>query len=233
MKIFLTFFISICIYTIGLSKSLVGSWQWEGVGKNGQKIQAVAIYSETHVVTTWYDMTGVFKWTEGGNWRLSDNTLSIAFEFHSQDNSMVGKEVTFDIEFDENQFQLKNDLTTWKRTDDGTPGDLAGAWLITGRMRNGQISERKPGPRKTMKILSGTRFQWIAYNTETKSFSGTGGGTYTTAEGKYTENIEFFSKDPNRVGASLEFNYKLLDGKWNHSGKSSKGNDIYEIWSLR
>ena len=84
-----------------------------------------------------------------------------------------------------------------------------------------------------MKILSGTRFQWIAYNVETKQFMGTGGGTYTTVDGKYTENIEFFSRDDNRVGASLEFNYKLKEGKWHHSGKSSKGDPMYEVWSRR
>ena len=43
-----------------------------------------------------------------------------------------------------------------------------------------------------MKILTGSRFQWIAYNTETKQFFGTGGGSYTAKNGVYTENIEFF-----------------------------------------
>jgi hypothetical protein len=84
-----------------------------------------------------------------------------------------------------------------------------------------------------MKILSGTRFQWIAYNTETKEFKGTGGGTYTTHDGEYTENIKFFSRDDTRVGASLKFNYELVDGHWHHSGLSSKGQPIHEIWSVR
>ena len=84
-----------------------------------------------------------------------------------------------------------------------------------------------------MKILSGTRFQWIAYNTETKEFLGTGGGTYTTEDGKYTENIEFFSRDATRVGTSLAFTFEIKDSNWHHSGLSSKGEPIYEIWSLR
>ena len=83
----------------------------------------------------------------------------------------------------------------WKRLDDGSPGVLANAWLITGRKRNGEMTQRKPGPRKTMKILSGARFIWIAYNVETKEFMGTGGGTYTTVDRVYTENIDFFSRD--------------------------------------
>ena len=44
---------------------------------------------------------------------------------------------------------------------------------MSGRVRNGQKQLRDTNrPRKTMKILSGTRFQWIAYNTETQKFMG-------------------------------------------------------------
>ena len=43
------------------------------------------------------------------------------------------------------------------RIDNGKPGKLAGAWLMSGRIRNGQMQERNTSrPRKTMKILSGT-----------------------------------------------------------------------------
>ena len=87
------------------------------------------------------------------------------------------------------------------------------------------------GPRKTLKILSDSRFQWAAINPATKEFFGTGGGSYTFVDGKYTEHIEFFSRDSSRVGASLIFNGQLINGNWHHSGKSSKGDDIYEVWS--
>jgi hypothetical protein len=87
------------------------------------------------------------------------------------------------------------------------------------------------GPRKTIKVLSGTRFQWAAINTETKQFFGGGGGTYTTANGKYTEKIEFFSRDNNRVGARLTFDFALKPDGWHHAGLSSKGEPIYEIWA--
>src|SRR5574343_326746 len=81
------------------------------------------------------------------------------------------------------------------------------------------------------KLLTGTRFQWFAINIETGEFSGTGGGTYQFINGKYTENIEFFSRDSSRVGASLQFSAKIEEGKWHHSGLSSKGDPIYEIWT--
>ncbi|GAB1307461.1 hypothetical protein KH5_01440 [Urechidicola sp. KH5] len=84
-----------------------------------------------------------------------------------------------------------------------------------------------------MNILFGTRFQWITCNTETKQFMGAVGGTYTTIDGKYTESIEFFSRDNSRVGLSLEFDYDLKDGDWHHSGFSSKGAPLHETWTLR
>ena len=73
----------------------------------------------------------------------------------------------------------------------------------------------------------------VAYNTETKQFMGTGGGTYTARDKEYTENIEFFSRDSSRVGASLSFEFDVENGEWHHKGLSSKGDPIHEIWTLR
>jgi hypothetical protein len=62
---------------------------------------------------------------------------------------------------------------------------------------------------------------------------GTGGGTYSTINGIYTENIEFFSRDNSKSGLTLEFNYSIDNNEWNHSGFSSKGDPIHEIWVRR
>jgi hypothetical protein len=120
----------------------------------------------------------------------------------------------------------------YKRIDDGS-APLTGLWHITSRLQDdGQVVPiLRTGTRKTIKILSGTRFQWAAIDPGTKQFSGTGGGTYEFANGKYTEYIEFFSRDNSRVGASLSFDGKLEKGEWHHSGLSSRGDKIYEIWS--
>ena len=53
---------------------------------------------------------------------------------------------------------------------------------------------------------------------------------YEFANGKYTEHIEFFSRDSSRVGASLSFVGKLENGEWHHSGLSSTGEKISETW---
>jgi hypothetical protein len=155
-------------------------------------------------------------------------------EFDTNNPDRVGSEVSFEVMYKDSIMGIVGSDMVLKRIDNGEPGKLQGAWLMSGRVRDGEIQIRDTErPRKTMKILSGTRFQWIAYNTETKQFMGTGGGTYTTEDGEYTENIEFFSRDDTRVGAELKFDYKLIDGKWHHSGFSSKGDPLHEIWSVR
>lgn len=215
-------------------QSLIGAW--EAVGDfNGKKLRSVVIFSDRYQVGTFYDAdTGAFVGTNGGGWILDGTTLTEVIEFDTEKSDRVGSTNSFEIELSENELKIKDAPLVWKRLDDGSPGDLAGAWLISGRMRDGVMQKRDTNrPRKTMKILSGTRFQWIAYNTETKQFMGTGGGTYTTINGKYTENIEFFSRDDSRAGASLQFDYELKDGDWHHSGLSSKGQPIHEVWSKR
>ena len=216
------------------AQSLIGAWEAKGT-VNEQEIRSVVIFTEKHQVGTFYDATnGAFIGTNGGAWSIEGSTVSETIEFDTENPERVGSTTSFEIELSDNELRIKDAPMVWKRIDDGNPGDLAGAWLISGRVRDGELQKRDTNrPRKTMKILSGTRFQWIAYNTETKEFMGTGGGTYTTVDGKYTENIEFFSRDDSRVGASLQFDYELKDGDWHHSGLSSKGQPIYEVWSRR
>lgn len=112
--------------------------------------------------------------------------------------------------------------------------DLDGGWLFaTKGPDTGQERRGEENTRKTLKLLMDNTFQWVAYDTESFRFSGTGGGSYSAENGIYKEHIEFFSKDNSRVGALLEFNYKLEGDDWHHTGKNSKGEPMYEIWSKR
>jgi hypothetical protein len=216
------------------AQSVIGAWE-AITTKDGQQVKNIVIFSEFHQVSTWYNLNdGKFLETNGGLYRLDGNTMTETVEFNSANSESVGKSISFPIEVSGSTLKIDGKDIVWTRIDDGKPGDLQGAWLMSGRKRDGEIQKRDTsGPRKTMKILSGKRFQWIAYNTETKEFLGTGGGTYTTLNGKYTESIEFFSRDQSRVGAKLEFDYQLKDGDWHHSGLSSKGEPLYEVWTKR
>ncbi|MGF1556767.1 membrane or secreted protein [Paucihalobacter sp.] len=229
--------ILICLGSFGLLKaqSVIGAWEGNYTAEDGIPLKSVVIFADGYqVLTTYNARTGEFLNTNGGTWSLEDNIMSELVEFNTEAPETVGETFSFEVSITDTTLQIVGTEMQFKRIDSGAPGALQGAWLMSGRMRDGETEMRNTNtPRKTMKILSGTRFQWIAYNTETKQFMGTGGGTYITKDGIYTENIEFFSRDISRVGASLEFNYELKDGNWHHSGLSSKGDPIYEIWSLR
>jgi hypothetical protein len=224
-----------CCYFGLNAQSLIGAWESYHTDQHGNQLKSVVIFSDKYQVLTISAVaTGQFVHTNGGAWKLVGNTVTEKVEFHSDNSARVGQEISFEVEITDSTMHIVGNERQFRRIDSGLPGKLQGAWLMSGRIKNGETQLRDTDrPRKTMKILSGTRFQWIAYNTETKEFKGTGGGTYTTVDDKYTENIAFFSRDDTRVGASLAFDYRLEDGQWHHAGLSSKGDPIHEIWSIR
>lgn len=201
---------------------------WEAINEDNSR--SVAIIADGYFAIANYT-DEKFVSTVGGYFNVEGNEIVATIEFDTGDSAPVG--TVRRAPLPEISDKLNIHGATWKRIDDGTPGELNGAWLFAGRENNGQITRREPGARKTMKILSGTRFQWIAYNSETGAFSGTGGGTYTTSNGKYTENIEFFPRDPSRVGVSLVFDFDVQENEWHHKGKNSRGEYMYEVWRAR
>ncbi|MFY0603512.1 MAG: membrane or secreted protein [Flavobacteriaceae bacterium] len=235
MKKIIVFLISIFFSLTFHAQGIIGAWETVAKSENGDLLKSVVIIADGYqVLTTYNATTGKFIHTNGGAWKLEGDTITEKIEFHSDKPELVGTQVSFKIRVTENEIVMIETGSKLKRIDNGLPGKLQGAWLMSGRIRSGKTQLRDASrPRKTMKILSGTRFQWIAYNTETKKFMGTGGGTYTTKNGEYVENIEFFSRDNSKAGLRLKFDYKLIDKKWHHSGLSSKGKPIHEIWSIR
>ncbi|GEO06862.1 hypothetical protein AAE02nite_45260 [Adhaeribacter aerolatus] len=174
---------------------------------------------------------------QGGTYTLNNGRYTENLEYFTTDSTKVGTNLAYNLSAKGNTLQLtrtqngQNITETWERIDAGGSA-LTGAWRIREReTQPGQMSVMQRGPRKTIKWLSGKRFQWAAINTETKQFFGTGGGTYTLKDGKYTENIEFFSRDSKRVGMSISFDYEVKNGDWHHRGLSTTGNKIYEIWA--
>ena len=218
------------------SQSLIGSWELTLENELGIKEKQIVIFSSNgfQSISIFNAETGEFIYTNGGTWELNGDDLTEKVEFDTGNPERVGSEVTFKIILKKNSITVPDMSRTWKRIDNGKPGKLEGAWLMSGRYRDGKKQTRSiDRPRKTMKLLSGKRFQWIAYNTETKQFMGTGGGTYTTKDGVYSENIEFFSRDNSKAGLKLQFDFEIIDGEWNHKGFSSKGDPLHEIWVQR
>lgn len=220
------------------SQSINGAWKL--VSQNGKAVteqEYIKIYQDGYFAFGVKNVAdNAFIGAGGGPFTLQDRKLAETLDFFTLKPEQVGTTTSFQVEWNGNKITLSGNtaigmlVETWERISDAQD-PLTRNWVITGRKRDNEISRSTPGARRTIKILSGGHFQWVAFNSETKEFSGTGGGTYTAIDGKYTEKIGFFSRDNSRVGASLTFDYQVIDGEWHHSGLSSTGAPIYEIWT--
>ena len=190
--------------------------------KNNKTISHRVILDKEYLIETQYiKEPAEFILTRGGYYKKKGKTYNIELEFNSN--------------FENDGFKII-DLRkgkSWLKSQN-KPIDLNGKWLMAGRVtEEGERRRDINRPRKTMKFLKDGFFQWIAFNTESFQFFGTGGGFYTAEKGIYTENIEFFSRNNNSVGRILPFKYKVQDSDWYHKGKSSKGKPMHEIWTKR
>lgn len=172
--------------------------------------------------------------TVGGFYTADEKMLKVQLEFNSdfEKDGIRALEMPFSMDGDKIIIHMEDAITFKKK--ESLNQALDGQWLFATRGPDtGQERRGDENPRKTLKFLMDGRFQWIAYQTETMAFSGTGGGSFTSVDGVYTENIEFFSRDNDRVGARLEFNYEIKGDDWHHTGNNSRGEPMYEIWSKR
>lgn len=210
--------------------NLVGAWQF--VEPSGTR--TVLSFTDNYLIQTVYEPDR-FVSTSGGTWQLAGNNLVEIVEFDSKDSTHVGTAERMQVSLANKKLTLTTNARklTFDPIDQPSSSDkLAGLWRITSRANDaGQLTPMQRGPRKTLKLLTGTRFQWVAINPQTKQFSGTGGGTYVLKDGKYTETIEFFSRDNSRVGKSLTFGAEVSPKEWHHTGQSSTGGPVNEIWS--
>lgn len=225
----------LCILGVGIpfkpvKTDLDGAWRTTDA--SGKTVRLTI--TDNYLMQTTYEPTRFIS-TRGGVCQRSGDALTLAVEFDSQDSSHVGQSETYKVILQKGQLTLTGQAgnQTFTRVDEPSPQTpLAGLWRITGRANEaGQITAMQRGARKTIKLLTASRFQWVAINPQAKQFSGTGGGTYTFIDGKYTETIDFFSRDNSRVGRSLTFTDKVTGSEWTHTGQSSTGGQVNEIWT--
>ena len=185
------------------------------------------IKDKTYIVETVFNTsTGEFKFTRGGFYSGKKN-LDVDFEFNSNfKNDSIKK-------------MLYTNTKKWKKVS-SPKQKLQGKWLMAGRVTDeGEKRRDLNRSRKTMKILIDGFFQWIAFDTSNFRFFGSGGGSYNTEyennpeKGGYTEKIQFFSRDNNKVGLVLPFEYDRRGEDWYHKGLNSKGGELHEIWHFR
>ena len=188
---------------------------------NEDYISRVILDNEYVVISKFKSDSGNFISTLGGYYQLNEGAYVINLEFNSNYDQDSIKSLSIEK------------TSKWKSISKEN-NTLKGKWVMSGRYNNGEFRTRNTDlPRKTMKVLIDGFFQWIAFNTESFKFSGSGGGEYETEDGKYIEIIQYFSRDNSRVGAELDFNYEVKNNDWYHTGLSSKGKPINEVWSIR
>lgn len=197
-------------------------------------IEYILLFKDSYYTYSVFDKENKrFNSTEGGTYKRNVKTdyLEVHIEFDTHNKERTGTNEFYGFSFLQGNLLLNKTGKEEKftRIDDGT-GQLVGNWRISARKQGDNMVEIIPGTRKTLKLLTGKRFQWMAIDPSVKGFFGTGGGTYTFENGKYIETIEFFSRDSTRVGASLSFDGVVEGGTWKHSGLSSRGDPIFEHW---
>jgi hypothetical protein len=230
MHKFILFCLLVLNLSLGFSQNITGAW----TRNLDTAVQYLTVVDNYFTVATFNLQEKKFISTRGGTAIVEKGKMSGTIEFNTVDRTEVKSSYSYDVKIKENTLMLplEGNSKKWLKVDEATES-LAGNWRITGREQAGTMTPIKPAARKTIKILSGTRFQWAAINMETGEFFGTGGGHYTFKDGTYTEHIEFFSRDASRVGASLSFKAEINNGEWHHSGLSSKGEKIHEVWSRK
>ncbi|ANH84000.1 hypothetical protein A8C56_15940 [Niabella ginsenosidivorans] len=225
----------VCFFVLALgftvaakSTSLSGSWR---LTKGNDTWILMAM--DGYCMITHYDLSGKkFHKTFGGLHTVENGNLTINYRFCSDNKAKTGtSEVfTWKVKGDKAISNLSGEEGEWQKVG-AADNKMSGIWRITGRKEGNVVKDMPLAPRRTLKFLTNDRFQWAAINVETGEFSGTGGGMYTFKNGVYAETIEFFSRDNSRVGMTLEFKDHLEGQNWIHTGVSSKGAPIYEVWS--
>ncbi len=209
---------------------------YKAVEKHGDTTRNyLMLISDEYIIHTVYESDPArFISTMGGFYSTDGDSLRVALEFNSDYPETREKNHHVQYGYADGKLIINgNDARGYKKQPE-LEQPLDGAWLFATRGPDtGQDRRGDDSARKTLKFLTDGYFQWIAYNSETLDFMGTGGGRYAAEDGTYTEVIRFFSRDDSRVGAELNFEFDRQETDWHHTGQNSRGEPMYEIWSLR
>ncbi len=211
------------------SQSVIGAW--ERMDKPDLiEEKSYMIITDGYVVTTKVESeTGSFISTRLERWQLTDNLFKVTLEYDTEYPEAEGGEYEAEIEIGKKQLVL--DGEKWQWIDDGSKADLSGTWkMVSTKWEGNRIDMGLDHPRRAIKILSGTRFQWIDYDKKSRTFSASAGGTYTFKDGKYSEHFEFFTNQPTWIGDSVSFTCKVENDRWYHVGSLPDEMIVDEIW---
>jgi hypothetical protein len=235
-KLLLLCFLSLNLVA-GYSQTLNGAWKLVEKDSKAIGFEAIKLYSNSYFTSAAYEKaTGKFLEAKGGTYALTKLSYKEHLEIDSNEPEHSGTSVEYSISLIDNTMTITNlktgEVEIWEKFDEADNYEMAFCWRIHMKRDEGDPNWRtiKYVPRKTLKMLTNSRYQVLALNSETGQFVGSSGGTWSGEGDNYTENIEFFSKDQSNVGRSLEFKRTFQDGLWLHTGKTTKGESMEEKW---
>lgn len=206
--------------------SITGAW----INKDGDDEHTLICSGGYTFMVEYNAVNTAFYYAGGGHYKEKDGMLIFEYEFSKkkdeQENIGIPAGMKFSIAGNKlTVFGTDSSKNVLTRVDDGA-GPLAGIWQLKSQLTNGKMEEIKD-PLKTLKILSGTLFQCVTFNTVTNEFIACYGGRYTYKDGKYTERIQFYWKKSDKVGTAVSFDASVEDGKWTNKQSGA----VKEEWS--
>lgn len=110
---------------------------------------------------------------------------------------------------------------------------LDGEWELVSFKYGAAPVQSLSNNRREIKLISGTHFVWVVYDTKKHKPISVGGGTCSRQGDQYTEQVEFGDIRTSTVLGKPQVFHITTDGhNWRHSGVLSDGLSIEETWRL-
>ncbi len=192
---------------------LIGAWSGQD-SRDGRAIEVVVIFTAAHQVAVWFDpVDGEVVHTNGGLWSRSGTRVTEIVEFDSDNPGRVGSSVSFDVDLSDTELSIVGSDMRLTRVDGGDQGRLEGAWLLFERLEAGRWIASESSLR-TVRLMSGERFQQVVYDPESGRLVSTLGGTYVTGRDELVETVEFRRSPPNAGGPQVRYSLRQDAGNW-------------------
>ena len=198
----------------------------------------------THFTWLRYDQSkDQMAGTGGGTYKFANGIYEEDIHFfHPPGSSELGQAIPFEAQFKDGEWYHKGfakviefDPETgemvvvdsskieevWERTNAPVASqEFVGTWeLISYKTENDSLWIEYPDFVGYLKHITPTHFNWIYYNAEGDEVMSEGGGLFVIDGNKYTEKIMYqHGTEQNIVGLSADFEFRIEDGKWYHTG---------------
>ncbi len=204
----------------GQETSIVGAWQ----SQDGDDETVLICQAGYIVIAEFNPVNTAFYYSSGGSYTLTKERLivGLAFTTNRSEAQQPGEKRQLEYSRLGDKLSITKDdsiKVLFTRIDNGN-GMLAGVWQLAG----------KHGALKDLLILSAGRFQRIHFNTQTNELISSYGGRYDYSDEKYIEHINFYRKDPDKIGKSVSFTVEIHQNRMTIKRKNEKGETVEEEW---